>query len=481
MKNDNSILLSEASIATSKEVRQGTLLVEDGKIAGIWYRNDDGTVNYDGDNIDYSSLAEKILGTRSPQAKLIKLPGKVIMAGAIDAHVHFREPGMTHKADMASESKAALLGGVTSFIDMPNNNPPATSLERLREKAALAEGRCFANWGFHIGADNSNPETLEKCLAEGQANDFAGIKVFMGSSTGNMLVDKGNALEDLFSITGARILIHSEDEAIIKANLEKAKEKFGENIPMREHENIRSRTACIKSTIKALEMAMKHGTKLHVCHVTTAEEVEMIRTAKQYNPEITAETSANYLWFCNEDYDRLGSLVKCNPAIKTAADRAALRQAVKDGVIDTIGSDHAPHLMEEKQHPYLSCPSGMPSIQQEISVLLTVASQEDIPLSRVASLISEKTAELFGIEDRGVIKTGMAADLIIIDPNKKFIVGESDEGAAGAAYKCGWTPYKGAELTGMVEEVFLAGRHVVAGGSLIDGTPHGTALKFTKS
>lgn len=480
MKNDNSILLSEASIATSKEVRQGTLLVEDGKIAGIWYRNDDGTVNYDGDDIDYSSLAEKILGTRSPQAKLIKLPGKVIMAGAIDAHVHFREPGMTHKADMASESKAALLGGVTSFIDMPNNNPPATSLERLREKAALAEGRCFANWGFHIGADNSNPETLEKCLAEGQGNAFAGIKVFMGSSTGNMLVDKGNALEDLFSITGSRILIHSEDEAIIKANLEKAKEKFGENIPMREHENIRSRTACIKSTIKALEMAMKHGTKLHVCHVTTAEEVEMIRTAKQYNPEITAETSANYLWFCNEDYDRLGSLVKCNPAIKTAADRAALRQAVKDGVIDTIGSDHAPHLMEEKQHPYLSCPSGMPSIQQEISVLLTVASQEDIPLSRVASLISEKTAELFGIEDRGVIKTGMAADLIIIDPNKKFIVGESDEGAAGAAYKCGWTPYKGAELTGMVEEVFLAGRHVVAGGRLIDGTPHGTALKFTK-
>lgn len=481
MKNDNSILLSEASIATSKEVRQGTLLVEDGKIAGIWYRNDDGTVNYDGDNIDYSSLAEKILKTRSPQAKLIKLPGKVIMAGAIDAHVHFREPGMTHKADMASESKAALLGGVTSFIDMPNTNPPATSLERLREKAALAEGRCFANWGFHIGADNSNPETLKNCLKEGQVNAFAGIKVFMGSSTGNMLVDKGNALEDLFSITGARILIHSEDEAIIKANLEKAKEKFGENIPMREHENIRSRTACIKSTIKALEMAMKHGTKLHVCHVTTAEEVEMIRTAKQYNPEITAETSANYLWFCDEDYDQLGSLVKCNPAIKTAADRAALRQAVKDGVIDTIGSDHAPHLMEEKQHPYLSCPSGMPSIQQEISVLLTVASQEDIPLSRVASLISEKTAELFGIEDRGVIKTGMAADLIIIDPNKKFIVGESDEGAAGAAYKCGWTPYKGAELTGMVEEVFLAGRHVVAGGRLIDGTPHGTALKFTKS
>lgn len=480
MKNDNSILLSEASIATSKEVRQGTLLVEDGKIAGIWYRNDDGTVNYDGDNIDYSTLAEKILETRSPQAKLIKLPGKVIMAGAIDAHVHFREPGMTHKADMASESKAALLGGVTSFIDMPNNNPPATSLERLREKAALAEGRCFANWGFHIGADNSNPETLKNCLEEGQANAFAGIKVFMGSSTGNMLVDKGNALEDLFSITGARILIHSEDEAIIKANLEKAKEKFGENIPMREHENIRSRTACIKSTIKALEMAMKYGTKLHVCHVTTAEEVEMIRTAKQYNPEITAETSANYLWFCDEDYDRLGSLVKCNPAIKTAADRAALRQAVKDGVIDTIGSDHAPHLMEEKQHPYLLCPSGMPSIQQEISVLLTVASQEDIPLSRVASLISEKTAALFGIEDRGVIKTGLAADLIIIDPNKKFTVGESDEGAAGAAYKCGWTPYKDAELKGMVENVYINGIHAVANGKLIDGMPHGTALKFTK-
>ena len=449
-------LIQNATIVNEGEVFLGSLLI----------------VNHHIEEVLRGQDAESVC----PPDEVINAQGCYLLPGVIDTHVHFRDPGLTHKADMKSESRAAAAGGVTTVLDMPNVVPQTTTDEALALKEAIAAERCVVNYGFLVGATNENAEFLRRI----NRRRVAAIKVFMGSSTGNMLVDKGNALEDLFSITGARILIHSEDEAIIKANLEKAKEKFGENIPMREHENIRSRTACIKSTIKALEMAMKHGTKLHVCHVTTAEEVEMIRTAKQYNPEITAETSANYLWFCNEDYDRLGSLVKCNPAIKTAADRAALRQAVKDGVIDTIGSDHAPHLMEEKQHPYLSCPSGMPSIQQEISVLLTVASQEDIPLSRVASLISEKTAELFGIEDRGVIKTGMAADLIIIDPNKKFIVGESDEGAAGAAYKCGWTPYKGAELTGMVEEVFLAGRHVVAGGSLIDGTPHGTALKFTK-
>ena len=401
------------------------------------------------------------------------------MAGAIDAHVHFREPGMTQKADMATESRAALLGGVTSFIDMPNTVPATVSLQELEKKCSLAEGRCHANWGFHIGADNVNADNIKEYLERcHDSRAFASVKVFMGSSTGNMLVDRQETLDKLFSISGSRIFIHSEDEAIIKANLADAKQKFGENIPMREHENIRSRQACIRSTIKALELAMKHGTALHICHISTAEEVEMIRAAKQYNHEITAETSANYLWFCDEDYDRLGSRVKCNPAIKTTTDRAALRNALKDGVIDTIGSDHAPHLKEEKARPYLSCPSGMPSIQQEVAVLLTVADEEQIPLTRIASVLSEKISDMLGIVGRGKIQTGYKADLIIIDPKKEFTVGGSDEGNAGLAYKCGWSPYEGSRLKGMVEDVYLNGTLTIQDGHLITEIAAGQRLEF---
>lgn len=362
---------------------------------------------------------------------------------------------------------------------MPNTNPPATSIDRIREKAALADGRSYANWGFHIGADNENPDAIASMLKDNAVpREFAAMKVFMGSSTGNMLVDHGEALEKLFSIENASILIHSEDEATIKENLEKAVEKFGDDIPMKEHENIRSRQACIKSTIKALELAMKHGTKLHVLHISTAEEIEMIRAAKQYNPNITAETSVNYLWFCDEDYDRLGSRMKCNPAIKTADDRAALRKALKEGIIDTIGSDHAPHLAEEKERPYLRCPSGIPSIQQEIAVLLTVAAEEEIPLTRIASVISENIADMLGIQDRGRIAEGAYADLIIIDPDKEFVVGESDCGAAGAAYKCGWTPYAGVKLKGMVTDVYLNGTLAVQNGKPTDNIARGKRLLF---
>lgn len=475
MNDTHSILLSGASIATAQQVRQGALLIEGETISKIWYLDDKGLTEYEGNSIDLKTLEEKVISSR-PGTEIVHLDGKVLMAGGIDAHVHFREPGMTDKADLASESRAALLGGITSFIDMPNTKPPTTDLQRLDEKRALANGRCYANWGFHIGADNDNADDIRGWLEEGRK--FAGVKVFMGSSTGNMLVNDADALKNLFGIHNARVLIHSEDESIIKSNQEKAKAKFGEDIPMAEHENIRSRQACIKSTIKALELAMREGTRLHVCHVSTAEEVEMIRAAKQYNPEITAETSANYLWFCDEDYERLGSKVKCNPAIKTAKDRKALRKALKDGVIDTIGSDHAPHLLSEKDRPYLTCPSGMPSVQQELSVLLTVAAEEDIPLTTIASVMSEKASEMFGIDRRGCIREGWRADLIVIDTNKEFTVGESDEGAAGAAYKCSWTPYEGARLRGMVEDVYLNGRLVVKGGRLLDDIPYGEGLAY---
>lgn len=483
-------LLSGASIVTAAEVWQGTLLINGERIEKLWHPNRNGMVKTDNGLSLLSGIEDSMV---SEGAERIDLHGKTVMAGAIDAHVHFREPGMTWKADIESESRAALLGGVTSFIDMPNTMPPAVSLEEIEHKCRLASGRSWANYGFHIGADNGNSAELRRLLSEGKGNTFAGIKVFMGSSTGDMIVNDRNALEYIFSIPGVEILIHSEDESIIRANMEKALTRFGDSIPTPEHSAIRSRQACIRSTITALELAMKYGTRLHVLHVTTAEEVEMIRTAKMYNPRITAETSANYLWFCDEDYERLGSRLKCNPSVKTSRDRAALRKALKDGIIDTVGSDHAPHLVSEKDRPYTSCPSGMPSIQQALSVLLSVAYKDDIPLQTIASAISEKAAAMFGVEGRGVLKEGNIADITVIDPDIEFTVGKANphsegetsnsrtpSGAAGISSKCGWSPYEGERLRGMATDVFIAGRHVMAGGRIIDNVPHGQRLTFSK-
>ncbi len=468
-------LLTGATIVTAESARIGAILIENDLIAKIWYPAQDGTVEYDGLRIPFEKLPDTLA---SEGVCTVNLAGKTIMAGAIDAHVHFRDPGMTWKADMETESRAALLGGITSFIDMPNTKPAVTDIDTLEEKRRLAEGRCYANWGFHIGADNSNADALRRLSASEEKQDFAGIKVFMGSSTGNMLVDDNKSLEQLFSIKDSRILIHSEDEDTIRHNLDLAVQKYGEDIPMKEHENIRSRQACIKSTIKALELAIRLGTKLHILHVTTAEEIEMIRAAKLHNPEITAETSANYLWFCDENYDTLGSLVKCNPAIKKTEDRVALRKALADGIIDTVGSDHAPHLLEEKQKPYRSCPSGIPSIQQSFAGLLTVADRESIPLTRIASVMSERISELFGIDRRGKIREGWYADLVVIDTAREFTVGDGSEGSAGVAYKCGWTPYKGMKLKGMVEDVYLNGKLAVKGGKLVSDTAEGRPLRF---
>ena len=425
-------LLTNASIVTGTSCRKGSLGIDGERIAGIWY---DGEPDF-------------------PGAETIDLCGKVLMAGGIDAHVHFREPGMTRKGDIASESEAALLGGVTSFIDMPNTIPATTSMEALEDKLSIASRESRANYGFHLGATNSNCSLIQEYISEGLGARFGGIKVFLGSSTGNMLVDREDTLRELFSIKGKPILIHSEDEGIIKRNLEAARSRFGDGIPMHEHPAIRSREACIRSTAKALELAVRYGTRLHVLHVSTAEEVEMIREAKLQNPLITAETSANYLWFCDSDYDRLGGRLKCNPAVKTAGDRAALIEGLKSGIIDTLGSDHAPHLPEEKDRTYLECPSGLPTVGQSLSVAITVALANGIPLTSIARAFSEKPAEIFGIQERGTVEVGSYADLVALDPDKVFTV-------EGVASKCGWSPYEGERLKGKVEMVWVNGTLVV--------------------
>lgn len=443
------IILHKATIVTSEKEEIGTIVVENGRIGDIYYS----------DNEDFDFRTDKII-KENPDAEVWNLEGKHIIAGGIDAHVHFREPGLTHKADMQTESRAAIAGGVTTVFDMPNTSPATISAERLRDKIQLAQGRTAGKIGFHIGATNVNAAEITSLVREGDLStglrpeDIAGVKVFMGSSTGNMLVDERNTLEELFSIKGKPVLVHCEDEATIKANLDAAIDKYGEDIPFSEHENIRSRRACIKSSIKALELAIKYGTKLVLCHISTKEEIEMVRAAKANNPEIIAETSCNYLWFSNEDYPRLGSRVKCNPSVKTPADREALREALADGLIDTIGSDHAPHLLSEKDACYVKAPSGLPTIQQSLPVLLTIAHQEGIPLTRIASVFSEKASDLYRLE-RGRIKRGYEADLVIFDYEREFTVKNEEQ-----LSKCGWTPYDGVTLRGVIEKVLIDGKAI---------------------
>ncbi len=438
-------ILHNATIVTAAKEAVGSIVIEGGKIAEVLWSDAD----------DYNFRMSKLLTGGN---KVMDLTGKHVMAGGIDAHVHFREPGLTHKADMATESRAAVAGGVTSVFDMPNTSPPTVSAEALGRKRELSKGRCAGKIGFHIGATNDNADEICSLINKGEPKygispeDIAGVKVFMGSSTGNMLVDKGASLEKLFSIKGKPVLVHCEDEETIKANLAAAVEKYRDEIPFSEHENIRSRKACIMSSIRALELAMKHGTQLILCHISTKEEIEMVRAAKQTNPLIIAETSCNYLWFSNEAYEKLGSRAKCNPAIKTSEDRAALREALREGNIDTIGSDHAPHLLNEKEGTYTKAPSGLPSIQQSLPVLLTIAHEENIPLTRIASVFSEKAAEIYGLS-RGRIKAGYDADLVIFDYGKEFMVRNEDQ-----LSKCGWTPYEGEMLRGVIEEVLIDGK-----------------------
>ncbi len=416
-------------------------------------------------------------------AMVIELEGRLVFAGGVDAHVHFREPGLTRKADIGSESHAALLGGVTSFIDMPNTVPQTTSVEALEAKAALARGRSMANYGFHLGATKDNIGALVSAVRENPGS-FAGVKVFMGSSTGDMKVDDPRTLERIFSIGGKTVSVHAENDSIIRRNLEAAHARFGERIPPAMHPVIRSREACIDATATALSLALRCGTALHVLHVSTAEEVDMISEARRRAAEsrpssdaslsssdaslspadaplspaakarITAETTINYLWFCDEDYGRLGSRIKCNPAIKSASDRARLIRALRDGEIDTVGSDHAPHLESEKSgKDYGRIPSGIPSIQFTLPVLLTLARREGIPLERIASAFSERPAEIFGLRDRGRIEPGQFADLVIADPGREWTVTRDC-----ILSRCGWSPYEGERLGARVEAVFLNGR-----------------------
>ncbi len=384
--------------------------------------------------------------------EVIDATGLLLIPGAIDDQVHFREPGLTHKGDIATESKAAIAGGITSFMEMPNTNPQTVTQEELQKKYDKAAETSYANYSFYIGATNDN---IEEVLKTNPAN-VCGVKIFMGSSTGNMLVDNKFTLENIFSQCKMLIALHCEKEEIIRKNTELFRTIFGEDVPMKLHPTIRSEEACYRSSSEAVELAEKHGTRIHVLHISTAKETSLFRNdIPLKEKKITAEACVHHLWFSEEDYIIKGSLIKWNPAIKTAYDRAAIFQAVLDNKIDVIATDHAPHTLEEKSQKYFQAPSGGPLVQHALPAMLEFVASGKITYERVVEKMCHAVADLYRIKKRGYIKEGYYADLVLVNPNSPWAVSKEN-----ILYKCGWSPFEGQIFTHRIETTFINGNKV---------------------
>ena len=400
--------------------------------------------------------------------KVIDCTNLYIIPGIIDDQVHFREPGSTHKGDIRSESAAAVLGGVTSYMDMPNNNPPAANLEMLKIKNRIASENSYANWSFYLGAENNN---LDQILQVNPA-DVCGIKIFMGSSTGNMLVDNPETLEKIFSLSHALIAVHCEEESIIRKNLKSAVESFGDKIQFSMHPAIRSREACIASTRKAIGLAIKYNSRLHILHISTREELEMLKEASKINPGITGEVCVHYMLLDSRDYASYGSLMKCNPAIKEVADRKAIIEAVREGIVKVVATDHAPHTKQEKDSNYLNAPSGLPLIQHSFQMMWDLHKSGCFNEFVVVDRMTHSPANNFKIKDRGFLREGYYADIMVFDPNK-----EDKTSTTAPAYKCGWSPFAGRIFSSSVIHTFVNGVQVVSEGKLT-GLKGGQKLHF---
>jgi dihydroorotase len=406
---------------------------------------------------------------------VIDAEGLYLIPGIIDEHVHFREPGLTQKADIFTESRAAVAGGVTSFMDMPNTNPQTTTQELLKQKFDLAAQKSAANFSFYLGATNDNIDEIVKT----DSKKVCGIKLFMGSSTGNMLVNEDSALVRLFNESPCLIAAHCEDEQTIHENTVCCKdlESKGEVIADASiHPFIRTTEACYKSTAKAVDMATKFGAKLHVMHISTKSELTLFRNdIPLKDKKITAETCPHYLTFCDKDYEKYSYAIKCNPAIKMASDRAILRMALNDGHIDTIGTDHAPHLWHEKfTDNYFTAKSGFPSIQNSLDMMLNLYHQGIISLEQIVKLMCHNPAELYQIKDRGFIREGYYADLVLVDLNHEKVIKNDD-----VLYKCGWTPYDGMSVKSNVTHTFVNGKLVYHDGKVEDNI-FGKPLEFDR-
>ena len=444
----------------SKLLLSNTRLVNEGEIR-------DADVLIDGERI--VKIGASIAAPEG--ATVIDVAGKYLLPGMIDDQVHFREPGMTYKGDLATESAAAAAGGITSFMDMPNVNPQTTTRAALRDKYGIAENRCTVNYGFYLGATNSNIEEI-KALQVGEA---AGIKAFMGASTGDMLVDNPEALERLFEHAPTIVLTHCEDSPMIWKNEAAAREKFGDNVPFSEHPAIRSAEACLKSSSFAVDLARRHDALLHILHLTTAIEMGLFSNAHRSQKRITAEVCVHHLWFDESRYDELGAKIKCNPAVKGAADREALIAALNDQRIDIIATDHAPHTAAEKAESYFKAPAGLPLVQHALMTLFDLAADNQVSVELIADRTSHAVADIFGVKERGYVREGWYADLVIVDPRKPYRVEPSN-----LLSKCQWSPFEGHEFSASIDTTIVNGVVVYSNGSL-SGDIAGQKLEFERA
>lgn len=404
--------------------------------------------------------------------KEINGEGKYLLPGAIDDQVHFREPGLTHKATIYTEAKAAVAGGVTSFMEMPNTLPPAFTQQLLEDKYTIASQSSLANYSFYIGTSNENAE--EALKANERKTEICGIKIFMGSSTGNLLVDNPLTLEKVFSESELLIATHCEDEKIIKQNLEKLK-KEGRELTAKDHPIIRNEEACFESSFYAVQLAKKYNTRLHILHISTEKELQLFSNMLPLKEKrITAEVCVHHLHFTSDDYEKLGNKIKCNPAIKAPYNKEALWKGLLDDRLDVIATDHAPHTMEEKNEPYLKAHAGLPLVQHSLLLMLHYYKQGKISLEKIVQKMSHAVADCFQIKERGYIREGYYADLVIVDENMTTKVLKEN-----IIYKCGWSPLDGFEFPAAITHTFVNG-HLVYGNGVWDESKKGERLKFDR-
>jgi dihydroorotase len=445
----NTVLIKNAKIINEGKIEVGDVLIENEWIVEI---------------------AENI-SPKSPDCKIIEAEGQYLMPGAIDDQVHFREPGLTHKGTIASESRAAVAGGITSFIEQPNTVPNAVTQALLEDKYQIAAQTSFANYSFMMGGTNDN---LEEILKTNPRN-VAGLKLFLGSSTGDMLVDSSDSLERIFSSTNLLIAVHSEDETTVKTNLERFKQQYGDDIPVEFHPEIRSVEACYKSTVKVIDLAKRTGARLHVFHLSTAKELDLFTNKIPLEEkQITAEVCIHHLWFTDADYKTKGNLIKWNPAVKTAADRDALWKALLDDRIDVIATDHAPHTLEEKQQVYTKAPSGGPLVQHAVVAMFEAYHQGKISIEKIVEKMCHNPAKIFKIEKRGFIKEGYYADLVLVDTSMPWNVKKENILA-----KCGWSPFEGYNFKSRITHTFVNG-NLVYHNFKVNDQPFGKRLLFDR-
>lgn len=429
-------------------MQQRTTLIKNARIVN------EGTI-FNGDVLIEGEFIKEIaesISVKSSDVHVFDAEGQLLLPGVIDDQVHFREPGLTHKATIETESRAAIAGGITSFIEMPNTNPQTTTVEKLEEKFDIAANTSYANYSFMFGGTNDNLDEILKV----DATQVAALKLFLGSSTGNMLVDDPKVLETIFSKTNLLIAVHCEDEATIKANQAKYVEEFGEDIPMSYHPKIRSEEACYLSSSRAVELAKKTGARLHVFHLSTGKETELFSNKLPLkDKKITAEVCIHHLWFTDADYDKKGTFIKWNPAVKTQKDKDKLLEALLDDRIDVIATDHAPHTLEEKQNVYTKAPSGGPLVQHALPAMLQMYHDGKISVEKIVEKMCHNPAILFQIEKRGYIKKGYYADLVLVDPNNPWTVKKDN-----ILYKCGWSPFEGTTFKSRITHTFVNGNLV---------------------